>query len=68
MGAEKHPDDDKIQSQGRRDNAAQHLNAAEPNPGSERYPAVSKDDGIEAPRPRQGAGNGGPDSTRTDTP
>ena len=74
MGAEKTPNDNKIQSQGRKDNAAQHVNAAEPNAGAERYPPTSKDDGVEAPaaerrsfegvenpQPRQGAGDGGPD-------
>ena len=74
MGAEKHANDDKIQSEGRKDNAAQHLNAAEPNAGAERYPPAGKDDGVEAPvterrsfegvdnpQPRQGAGDGGPD-------
>lgn len=73
MGAEKHANDDKIQSKGRKDNAAQHLNAAEPNAGAERYPPAGKDDGVEAPvaerrsfegaenpQPRQGAGDGGP--------
>ena len=72
MGAEKHPDD-KIQSQGRKDNAAQHLNAAPDNAGAERYPSTNKDDsidatgerrtfeGVENPQPRQGAGDGGPD-------
>lgn len=45
MGAEKHPDD-KLQSSGRKDNAAQHLNAAPDNAGAERYPAVNKDDSI----------------------
>ena len=73
MGAEKHPDD-KIQSEGRKDNAAQHVNAAEDNAGAERYPAVKKDDsidatggerrsfeGVENPRPRQGAGDSGAD-------
>lgn len=74
MGAEKHANDDKIQSEGRKDNAAQHLNAAEPNPGAERYPPTGKDDSVEAPatqrrsfegdpQPRQGAGDGGPDSS-----
>jgi len=65
--------DDKIQSQGRKDNAAQPVNATEPNAGAERYPSTSKDDGVEAqperrsfegadnPQPRQGAGDGGPD-------
>jgi hypothetical protein len=74
MGAEKHPDD-KIQSEGRKDNAAQHLNAAPDNAGAERYPSINKDDsvdpsaarpedksfrGAENPEPRQGAGDGGP--------
>ena len=80
MGAEKHPDD-KLQSQGRKDNAAQPLNAAPDNAGAERYPSVNKDDSVapqrtggerrsyesaesknalENPRPRQGAGDGGP--------
>ena len=49
MGAERTANDDRIQSEGRKDNAAQHLNAAEPNAGAERYPPVSKDDGVEAP-------------------
>lgn len=72
MGAEKHPDD-KIQSQGRKDNAAQPLNAAPDNAGAERYPAVNRDDSIDTaaargksktfegtgnPEPRQGAGDG----------
>jgi len=62
MGAEKNPNDDKIQSEGRKANAAQPLNAAPPNAGAERYPPAGKDDGVEAPnpRPRQGAGDGGP--------
>lgn len=71
MGAEKHANDDKIQSKGRKDNAAQHLNAAEPNAGAERYPPAGKDDAVESPTgerrsfegaPRQGAGDGGPNS------
>ena len=50
MGAEKHPEDEtRIQSQGRKDNAAQHVNAAEPNAGAERYPSTNKDDSVEAP-------------------
>ena len=80
MGAEKHPDD-KIQSEGRKDNAAQHLNSAPDNAGAERYPAVNKDDSLdvaaargeaktfeggENPEPRQGAGDGGP--TRASDP
>jgi len=62
MGAEKHANDDKIQSEGRKDNAARRLNAAEPNAGAERYPPAGRDDAVEAPnpRPRQGAGDGGP--------
>jgi hypothetical protein len=74
MGAEKQQPDDKIQSEGRKDNAAQHLNAAPDNAGAERYPPTNKDDsidtaggekrsfeGVENPQPRQGAGDGGPD-------
>ena len=62
MGADRQPaNDDKIQSKGRKDNAAQPVNAAPDNAGAERYPAVRKDDGVENPRPRQGAGDGGPD-------
>ncbi|WP_068878530.1 MULTISPECIES: hypothetical protein [unclassified Phenylobacterium] len=73
MGADKAANNDKIQSEGRKDNAAQPLNAAEPNAGAERYPPTSRDDGVEAPagerrgfdtganpQPRQGAGDGGP--------
>lgn len=73
MGAEKPANDDKIQSEGRKDNAAQPLNAAESNAGAERYPSTSRDDGVESPagerrsfdstanpRSRQGAGDGGP--------
>lgn len=73
MGAEKHHPDDKIQSEGRKDNAAQHLNAAPDNAGAERYPPTNKDDsvsptgerrsfeGVENPQPRQGAGDDQPD-------
>lgn len=62
MGADRQPaNDDKIQSKGRKDNAAQPVNAAPDNAGAERYPAVRKDGGVENPRPRQGAGDGGPD-------
>lgn len=75
MGAEKQtPNDDKIQSKGRKDNAAQHVNAADPDTGAERYPPARRDDGVEAPiterrsiegvenpQPRQGAGDTGPD-------
>ncbi|OHB26995.1 MAG: hypothetical protein A2790_14180 [Phenylobacterium sp. RIFCSPHIGHO2_01_FULL_69_31] len=79
MGAEKPANDDKIQSEGRKANAAQPLNAAEPNAGAERYPPTSRDDGVEAPagerrsfdaggnpQPRQGAGDGGPPPSATE--
>lgn len=63
MGAETHADD-KIQSQGRKDNAARPLNDAPDNAGAERYPSVNRDDSIDPgaanPEPRQGAGDGGP--------
>ena len=47
MGAEKHPDD-KLQSEGRKENAAQHVDAAPDNEGAERYPPTKKDDAIDA--------------------
>jgi hypothetical protein len=71
MGGEKQHDDE-IQSDGRKANAAQPLNAADKNAGAERYPPTKKDDSVEAsgerrsfeggenPQPRQGAGDGGP--------
>jgi hypothetical protein len=67
--SERHPaNDDKIQSQGRKDNAAQHVNTAPDNEGAERYPSVRQDDSVEQPasnpRPRQGAGDGGPAEDR----
>lgn len=58
--------DDNIQSEGRRENAAQPLNAADDKGGPERYPAVRQDDAVdgedrsfaaENPEPRQGAGD-----------
>lgn len=59
--------DDKINTEGRRENAAQPLNASENKGGPERYPAVRQDDAVEAeprsfekprnPEPRQGAGD-----------
>ena len=52
----------KIQSGGREANAAQPLNAAKDKGGAERYPpgeSRSFDPSAEAPRPRQGAGDGG---------
>ncbi len=58
--------DDKIQSEGRRENAAQPLNEAPDKGGPARYPSVRQDDAVEAedrtfdtgnPKPRQGAGD-----------
>lgn len=74
MGADRDPaNEDRIQTQGRKDNAAKPLNAAPDNSGAERYPATKKDDSVESPgearsfkrggdnpQPRQGAGDGGP--------
>ncbi|MBL8774150.1 MAG: hypothetical protein JNK30_22370 [Phenylobacterium sp.] len=69
MGDERPADQDHIQTQGRKDNAALPLNAAPDNAGAERYPSVKKDDSVEPrsfegggdnPEPRQGAGDGGP--------
>jgi hypothetical protein len=64
------PDDGKVQTQGRKDNAAQPLDASKNREGAERYPPVRQDDAVEArpeegrafdpnPKPRQGAGDGG---------
>jgi hypothetical protein len=63
------PDDGKVQTQGRKDNAAQPIGASKNREGAERYPPVRQDDAVEAPpgedraftanpRPRQGAGDG----------
>jgi len=48
-GGHQPANEDEIQSKGRKDNAAQPLNAAEPNAGAERYPSAGKDDAVEAP-------------------
>jgi hypothetical protein len=72
------PGNDNLQTQGRKENAAQPPGAAEgvgeSAGGAERYPPEGKDDSIETPdearsfggehanpKPRQGAGEGGPD-------
>lgn len=71
MGADHHPDDDKHEG-GREKNAATPIGETSEQATPERYPAVNKDDSIEAPaegrsfdrenpQPRQGAGDGGPD-------
>lgn len=72
---EKHPaNEDRIQSAGRKENAALPLNTEPANAGAERYPSARKDDSVERvdpeartigaggdnPKPRQGAGDGGP--------
>jgi|GEM_PF-1093355 hypothetical protein len=64
-------DEDKIQTGGRQENAAQPLNAAKDHGGPERYPSVDQSDAVQgesrsfdpsadAPTPRQGAGDGSP--------
>ncbi|MDD3837733.1 MAG: hypothetical protein WCY15_10335 [Phenylobacterium sp.] len=40
-------DENKLQSEGRKANAAQPLNAAEDNAGPERYPSVNQHDAVE---------------------
>jgi hypothetical protein len=52
--------DDKVQTAGRKDNAAQPLNAADNDEGPERYPSVRQDDAVEKRsfQPPQGAGDG----------
>ena len=64
------PKNDDLQSEGRKRNAAQPLDAHKDTGGAERYPPTRKDDSIEVgaekrgfarnPQPRQGAGDGGP--------
>jgi len=59
--------DDKINTEGRRENAAQPLNASDNKGGPERYPSVRQDDSVGGetrsfentgnPEPRQGAGD-----------
>ena len=69
MGSSKHED---LQSEGRKANAAEPLDAHPDNAGAERYPEARTSverpregrsfDGEGAnPEPRQGAGDGGPD-------
>jgi hypothetical protein len=40
-------DENKLQSEGRKENAAQPLNAAKDNAGAERYPSVDQHDAVE---------------------
>jgi hypothetical protein len=63
-------DQDKLNTEGREANAAQPLDAAPSSAGAERYPPAAKDDSVQpgesrsfdpnvdAPTPRQGAGDG----------
>ncbi len=60
---------DKVTTPGRKQNAAQPLNASENRAGPQRYPSVRQDDaveprsfdpGAETPTPRQGAGDTSP--------
>ena len=71
MGDRQPPaNDDKMQTGGRKANAAQPLNASDNEAGPERYPPVRQDDAVETgeatrsfdtgsnnPQPRQGAGD-----------
>ena len=68
VGQDNLPKDDKLQTQGRKDNAAQPLDASDNTAGAERYPATRQDDAVaedepktfdDNPKPRQGAGDGG---------
>lgn len=45
--ADEHEGEDRIQSPGRRENAAQPLNAPKDDGGPERYPSVRQDDAVE---------------------
>jgi hypothetical protein len=61
------PDDDKLQTPGREQNAAQPLDASGNKQGAERYPPVRQDDAVDVtgedrsfggnPAPPQGAGD-----------
>ena len=51
MGNER---EDKMQTSGRKENAAQPLNAADKKRGPERYPTVRQDDAVEAPEGSEG--------------
>ena len=58
-------DQDKLNTDGRKANAAQPLNEAGDKGGAERYPPVRQDDSVQPgegrsfqPAPRQGAGDG----------
>lgn len=59
---------EKVQTKGRKENAAQPLNASRNRAGAERYPSTRRDDGIDRPAgataPKQGAGDGGAPQTR----
>ena len=68
MGDQKQPaTEDKIQTGGRKENAALPLNTSKNERGAERYPPVLQDDAVEAPgeersfggkpQPKQGAGD-----------
>lgn len=66
--------DDNMNTEGRKENAAKPLNTAQDNAGAERYPPTGRDDSVgkagdggearsfdpsvDAPTPRQGAGDG----------
>lgn len=61
------PKDDNLQTQGRKGNAAQPLDASDNAAGAERYPATRQDDAVaedeprtfdDNPKPPQGAGDG----------
>ena len=62
--------DERLQSKGREENAAQPLDAAKDNGGPERYPSVRKDDAIEVrtfnPVPPQGAGDSSANPSESD--
>jgi hypothetical protein len=60
---------DKIQSEGRKENAAQPLNAADDEGGPERYPSVRQDDAVERTgRTQQVAGEARPFEGRPANP
>jgi hypothetical protein len=73
-GQSRRPGDDEDQTEGRKANAAQPVQASGNDKGAERYPSVRPDDAVEPapgearsfdrnPTPRQGAGDDNPAST-----
>ena len=66
-GQDNIPEDDKLQTQGRKDNAAQPLDASGNEAGAERYPGTRQDDAVAENEPRSFADNPKPPQGAGDT-